>query len=283
MGGERKGSNNTFLTISDYDAEQLRKKEVETAGSFRQRESGKSTEAPEDAQKHLFDNYTMNKNEDFDFIIEKKVTNTVGAEVYRDVKRLIKLFFKGIIAIVVIFIVYISYSDFVHEKQRKAAQLELDKQRAVEAQQRKQAELARRIDLPIAWNGSDKWRQGMRSWGNSGFVFTSNQFILNIDSKRLSKEQIARIQGKKVSCYMDLLVGDYREGIAGDFGYSLDDVDESDPIHFTSSKEGYVSNDMFLYVDLDIIDADKKARNFDSWDLKCGDLVSKVEYNKKGN
>ncbi|OEA80347.1 hypothetical protein BBM68_01065 [Vibrio parahaemolyticus] len=225
----------------------------------------------------------MNKNEDFDFIIEKKVTNTVGAEVYRDVKRLIKLFFKGIIAIVVIFIVYISYSDFVHEKQRKAAQLELDKQRAVEAQQRKQAELARRIDLPIAWNGSDKWRQGMRSWGNSGFVFTSNQFILNIDSKRLSKEQIARIQGKKVSCYMDLLVGDYREGIAGDFGYSLDDVDESDPIHFTSSKEGYVSNDMFLYVDLDIIDADKKARNFDSWDLKCGDLVSKVEYNKKGN
>ncbi|EHK2883181.1 hypothetical protein J7H88_002786 [Vibrio parahaemolyticus] len=221
----------------------------------------------------------MSEQEDSDFKVEQKVTNTVGAEIYRDVKRLIKFCLKGIAVIVVIFIVYLRYDAYVHEK----ARLEYDKQRAIEAQQRKQAELARRIDLPIAWNGSDKWRQGMRSWGNSGFVFTSNQFILNIDSKRLSKEQIVRIQGKKVSCYMDLLVGDYREGIAGDFGYSLDDVDESDPIHFTSSKEGYVSNDMFLYVDLDIIDADKKARNFDSWDLKCGDLVSKVEYNKKGN
>ncbi len=92
---------------------------MNTAGSFRQRESGKSTEAPEDAQKHLFDSYTMNKNEDFDFIIEKKVTNTVGAEVYRDVKRLIKLFFKGAAAIVMILVVYVNYNDYVKDKHYK--------------------------------------------------------------------------------------------------------------------------------------------------------------------
>lgn len=59
----------------------------------------------------------MSNQEETDFKVEQKVTNTVGAEVYRDVKRFIKFFLKGIFAIVVIFIVYISYSDFVHEKQ----------------------------------------------------------------------------------------------------------------------------------------------------------------------
>ncbi len=240
----------------------------------------------------------MSEQEDSDFKVEQKVTNTVGAEIYRDVKRLIKFCLKGIIAIVVILIVYVSYNDYVKDKHYKAKQVEYDKQRAIEAQQRKQAELARqqeelarRIDLPIAWNGSDKWRQGMRSWGNAGFVFTSNQFILNIDSKQLTKEQRARIQGKKISCYMGLSIGDYKEDIAGK---TLDietvsELQKVDPVYFSSpeqvllSAKGYLTNGMYLYVDLDIIDADKKAPNFEVWDLKCGDLVSKVEYNKKGN
>lgn len=232
----------------------------------------------------------MSKQEDSDFRVEQKVTNTVGAEVYRDVKRLIKFCLKGIIAIVVILIVYVSYNDYVKDKHYKAKQVEYDKQRAIEAQQRKQAELARqqeelarRIDLPIAWNGSDKWRQGMRSWGNAGFVFTSNQFILNIDSKQLTKEQRARIQGKELSCAMKLSVGDYEEYIAGEFIGSIFGLEGDYETTVYDWNKARVSDSMFLYVDLDIIDADKKAPNFEAWDLKCGDLVSKVEYNKKGN
>ncbi|QHH08921.1 hypothetical protein EHC69_05905 [Vibrio parahaemolyticus] len=232
----------------------------------------------------------MSKQEDSDFRVEQKVTNTVGAEIYRDVKRLIKFCLKGIIAIVVILIVYVSYNDYVKEKHYKAKQVEYDKQRAMEAQQRKQAELARqqeelarRIDLPIAWNGSDKWRQGMRSWGNAGFVFTSNQFILNIDSKQLTKEQRAKIQGKELSCAMKLSVGDYEEYIAGEFIGSIFGLEGDYETTVYDWNKARVSDSMFLYVDLDIIDADKKAPNFEAWDLKCGDLVSKVEYNKKGN
>ncbi|EJG0703599.1 hypothetical protein C4G67_RS05485 [Vibrio parahaemolyticus] len=221
----------------------------------------------------------MSKQEDSDFRVEQKVTNTVGAEIYRDVKRLIKFCLKGIIAIVVILIVYVSYNDYVKEKHYKAKQVEYDKQRAMEAQQRKQAELARRIDLPIAWNGSDKWRQGMKSWGNAGFVFAPNEFIVNIDSKRLTKEQKAMLQGKQLSCYMGLQVGDYSEDIVGfmDHSGSFDDARYSVP------DTGYITNDMFLHVKLNVKNADERAKSFEAWDLKCGDLVSKVEYNKKGN
>ncbi len=229
----------------------------------------------------------MSKQEDSDFRVEQKVTNTVGAEIYRDVKRLIKFCLKGIIAIVVILIVYVSYNDYVKDKHYKAKQVEYDKQRAIEAQQRKQAELARqqeelarRIDLPIAWNGSDKWRQGMRSWGNAGFVFTSNQFILNIDSKQLTKEQRARIQGKELSCAMKLSVGDYEEYVAGQSVFGLEGNYETTVYDLNKAR---ISDSMFLYVDLRIENADDKAPNFEAWDLKCGDLVSKVQYNKKGN
>ncbi|EMW8521961.1 TPA: hypothetical protein ACF37V_002303 [Vibrio parahaemolyticus] len=232
----------------------------------------------------------MSEQEDSDFKVEQKVTNTVGAEIYRDVKRLIKFCLKGIIAIVVILIVYVSYNDYVKDKHYKAKQVEYDKQRAIEAQQRKQAELARqqeelarRIDLPIAWNGSDKWRQGMRSWGNAGFVFTSNQFILNIDSKQLTKEQRARIQGKELSCAMKLSVGDYEEYIAGEFIGSIFGLEGDYETTVYDRNKARVSDSMFLYVDLNIENADDKAPNFEAWDLKCGDLVSKVEYNKKGN
>ncbi|HCE4654635.1 TPA: hypothetical protein NGT07_000431 [Vibrio parahaemolyticus] len=232
----------------------------------------------------------MSEQEDSDFKVEQKVTNTVGAEIYRDVKRLIKFCLKGIIAIVVILIVYVNYNDYVKDKHYKAKQVEYDKQRAIEAQQRKQAELARqqeelarRIDLPIAWNGSDKWRQGMRSWGNAGFVFTSNQFILNIDSKQLTKEQRARIQGKELSCAMKLSVGDYEEYIAGEFIGSIFGLEGDYETTVYDWNKARVSDSMFLYVDLNIENADDKAPNFEAWDLKCGDLVSKVEYNKKGN
>lgn len=221
----------------------------------------------------------MSKQEDTDFIVEQKVTNTVGVEVYRDVKRLIKLSLKGIVAIVVIFIVYINYMDSVNEKKRKAAQLQYDKQNAIEDQQRKQAELARRIDLPIAWNGSDKWRNGMKSWGNAGFVFTPNEFIVNIDSKRLTKEQKAMLQGKRFSCYMGLQVGDYSEDIVG----FMDHSGSPDDARYSVPDTGYITNDMFLHVKLNVKNADERARSFEAWDLKCGDLVSKVEYNKKGN
>lgn len=222
----------------------------------------------------------MSEKEDPKIKVEQRVTSTVGAEIYKDFKWILKLCCKGIVVIIVLLVAYSYYTDTVREHRNAQYQQELEEQaqqRELKVKQQQQIELAKKIKIPIAWDSSDKWRRGIRSWGNSGFIFTSNQFILNIDSSKLTKEQKARIQGKEFSCVMKLSVGDYQEYIVGDSVFGLDG--NYDTIVYSMKHKGKVTDSMLLYVDLDIEDADKKAPNFDTWDLKCGDLVSFVEYN----
>ncbi|OUD46490.1 hypothetical protein [Vibrio parahaemolyticus] len=82
---------------------------------------------------------------------------------------------------------------------------------------------------------------------------------------------------------MKLSVGDYEEYIAGEFIGSIFGLEGDYETTVYDRNKARVSDSMFLYVDLNIENADDKAPNFEAWDLKCGDLVSKVEYNKKGN
>lgn len=205
-------------------------------------------------------------------VIEKKVTNTVGAEIYRDAKRLFMFLLKCAVVIILMLIAYVSYNEHQKEERYKARQAEYEKQQVLAEQQReklKQAELARRIDLPISWYGSDKWRENMRSWGNSGFVFTSKQFILNIDSAKLTRVQKAMLQGKAFNCSLKLFIGDYEETFADSF-FKLGP--------YADGNNSQITNDMFLHVQLNTSDADKKARNFEKWQLICGDLFSEVNY-----
>lgn len=126
-----------------------------------------------------------------------------------------------------------------------------------------------RFSVAPMWNGNDKWRTKLNSynWGNNGFTFTSDTFIMNIDSKALGSKAKEHLRGKTTTCDLSL----FRDGY--------------ESVQIATKAEGYINDSFFLtiplkshYVRYDM------AKNYRSFHLVCSDSIyalnSNISYNR---